>query len=93
MDKFYAIMLNFAGNPRDYHDKIERALDPVVDDWLRFADFQYIVKSKLMAQFISAPILKVIPQGGYAVVIELNLLNRHGFASNLVVEWIKKHSP
>ena len=95
MPKFYTIMLNFAGEPKQVHPaEFEAALYPAVAvDWLRYADYQYIVASNHSADQIFNAVKPSLPAGAFIVVLGVDMRDRAGWTSQLVIDWFVKHSP
>jgi len=90
MANYYAMMLNFAGAPSEFHPKIEAALNPVASDWLRFGNYQYLVASHLSAEQVYVTVKPAIPSGGYIIVVKLNISDRSGWATQMVIDWFNR---
>ena len=92
MRNFYVIMLNFkSGAPPT--EQIEKLLDKVTIDWLRFAANQYIAYYDGDSKPLSDAIRRVISPDANILVLPVSLHNRSGWASILAVNWLKKHVP
>ena len=92
MAKHYAVLLNTKG-ALPTNESIESALATVVTDWLRFAKGQYLVYTNHDAEAVSNAVRPLLLAGDHIIVLEVNLGNRFGWASNLAINWIKKYAP
>ena len=93
MAKFYTIMLNPRGNPAQYSTAIEGALSSVVQDWLRFTTYQYIVLTDRGAEQIYRAVIAQLPPESHVLVMALEAGDRHGYVSQMVLDWVKRNSP
>ncbi|MDR3428782.1 hypothetical protein [Silvimonas sp.] len=88
----YVLMINPRGEMAS-NETIEGALYQVAKDWLRFARGQYLIAAEGGPEPIFEAVRKSIKLNDDVVVIEINLSNRMGWASNLAINWIKKYAP
>ena len=93
MAKFYAVLINQAGGTVVPNDRIEACLSGAVRDWMRFNAGQYIVTSDLSAEAIYRSISSVLPPPSRILVSAVDIRDRHGWADDIVVEWVKRYAP
>ena len=85
--KFFIITINYKGGLKS--DAIQQALG--AHDWLRFSANTYYVYSYILdASGIYNLVRPVLDPKDDIVVVEANLANRHGWASKVAVDWLKK---
>lgn len=87
LGKFFVITINYKGGIKT--DAIQQALGS--HDWLRFSSNTYYVYSYLLdATMIYNIVRPVLDPKDDILVVEANVANRHGWASQVAVNWLKK---
>lgn len=92
MSQFFTIAINAKEAPPS-NATIEQVLDTAVTDWLRFCAGSYVVAYSGDPTALYNQLSSVLKPGDNVMILEANLNNRGGWASTVVVEWLKKHSP
>jgi hypothetical protein len=90
MAKHYAIFLSLAGQLPV--EAIQRKLDNLTQDWLRFGVGQYMVLFEGQADGLYDQIRPLVPAETNTFVVEINLKNRKGWMQKLAVDWVVRHS-
>jgi hypothetical protein len=93
MSDFFVIMMNFKSTGVAPTKEIEALLDNATADWLRFSSNQYVVRYSGSAKALSDAVRAVLQPGVDILLLPVELNNRAGWASTLVVDWLKKHVP
>lgn len=93
MAEFFVVMMNLKVAGVIPTEKIEEVLDANVVDWLRFSGNQYIVQYNGAAKPLSDAIRTVLPPKANILLLPVSLNNRSGWASDVVIDWLKKHAP
>jgi hypothetical protein len=71
-------------------DQVQKLLDPLTDDWMRYAPNGWLVYSSLSAHDIAYKIHAPLTKEEILFVVEINLQNRQGWLHQWMWDWIKK---
>jgi hypothetical protein len=93
MSKHYIILMNHRGSKTAPTEQIEKTLDSLVIDWLRFAPNQYLVYSAVEQQQLYTTVKPLLHVDDSILVLEVSLDNRAGWAPPVAVTWLRKYSP
>lgn len=88
----YAVLLALRGPSSPSNEIIERVLEELVSDWLRFTRGQYIVIHVGSPDSIYDRLKALLDPVDSMLVLEANLHNRQGWVPKMTIDWLARNN-